>query len=302
MPWIPFTLCAWKPIVRKQRLAWAVAGACGVGIQIFAGSPQLTLYTDWPRGVFRFADACGARAPRVARADEVCGAGGGDLLRRRGAGGGAARAGVGDGAAIVACGAGDVRLGDSVLRGVGAPGHARGADVIRSGVRRECHADPPFWGRWNFWETGIYFGVVSLMLVLAALVSERPRRWLPLAVLAGFFLAIAMARYFPAYWVLYKTIPGLHLFRAPARAASVFALPMGLLAGMGLDALLAAETRKRAARCVMASSVSIIAAAVFALASGPSPAYWSRLFNWFQAQGERIPSTSRRRRLSIRDW
>ncbi|MGD8517084.1 MAG: hypothetical protein PVG54_08970, partial [Anaerolineae bacterium] len=99
--------------------------------------------------------------------------------------------------------------------------------------------DPPFS------EYVAYVGLAGLALALLGtwhLLRRRASSPVPAAaggalVLALVGIFLALGRYNPAYYVLYKLVPGFALFRAPARWLLLYSLGIALLAGYGLDAL-----------------------------------------------------------------
>ncbi|MFZ5918272.1 MAG: YfhO family protein [Chloroflexota bacterium] len=95
-------------------------------------------------------------------------------------------------------------------------------------------------GNEAFSEYVAYLGVMGLFLALIGALFCRTHRyrmvWIVLMAL-GLFLAVG--RLNPAYRVLYKTVPGLDLFRAPARWMLLYILGGAMLAALGADFLLA---------------------------------------------------------------
>ncbi len=84
-----------------------------------------------------------------------------------------------------------------------------------------------------------YIGVAALVLALTALRWSAKRRLVTfLAILAGLALLLALGRYTPVYWAAYYGLPGVGLFRVPARWLLLYSFAAAALAGMGLDALL----------------------------------------------------------------
>jgi len=102
----------------------------------------------------------------------------------------------------------------------------------------------PGYSRTLFSEFVAYMGLAGLALSIAGL-SRRPQR-LALAALAALGLGFALGGYDPVY-VLLAALPPFDLFRAPARWLVLFALAAALLAGAGLDELVAASARRRVA-------------------------------------------------------
>ena len=85
-----------------------------------------------------------------------------------------------------------------------------------------------------------YVGLVGLALAVLgawprADALGRARSFGLLLAATGLFLAAG--RWNPAYYVLYKLVPGFDLFRAPARWMMLYTLGMAVLAGVGLQNL-----------------------------------------------------------------
>ncbi len=104
----------------------------------------------------------------------------------------------------------------------------------------------PSYDSFVFAEYIAYAGVIGLGLALVGLFTrgrnQPPRApWLALGV-AGLFLALG--EFNPLYWPL-AGLPGFNFFRVPARWLALYALGGALLAGMGLQALLAAPPLRR---------------------------------------------------------
>ena len=62
---------------------------------------------------------------------------------------------------------------------------------------------------------------------------------LPFVILAGLGLFLAVGRYNPLYYVLYRLAPGFDLFRAPVRWMVLYAFGAALLVGAGLEEVMA---------------------------------------------------------------
>jgi hypothetical protein len=102
---------------------------------------------------------------------------------------------------------------------------------------------PPFgvdlsqvFGSEAFTEFVAYLGVLPLLLAGIGVLYGQNRRWLALTVLAGLGLFLALGAYNPVYYLLYRLVPGIGLFRAPARWMLLYAFGGAMLAGVGLDA------------------------------------------------------------------
>lgn len=87
--------------------------------------------------------------------------------------------------------------------------------------------------------TGLILAGLGAWLSVRAARSDRERAALHLRpvvlVLTGLFLALG--RYNPAFYLLWRIVPGFDLFRAPARWLELYTLGAALLAGLALHAL-----------------------------------------------------------------
>jgi hypothetical protein len=98
----------------------------------------------------------------------------------------------------------------------------------------------------GFGEYVSYVGVIPLALAAVGLV-EGWRRWprvRSLAFLAAAGLFLALGLYNPFYYLLYKVVPGISLFRVPARWMLLYSFAVALLAGVGVECLLDERTAR----------------------------------------------------------
>jgi hypothetical protein len=110
------------------------------------------------------------------------------------------------------------------------------------------------------WAETCYVGPVVVALALAGLTRVRRDRLARAGlVLALVFLPIALGRFTPLYRLLYE-IPGVAVFRYPAKLFVPVALGLALLAASGLRALL--ERDERARRVVLSALVGLGAVAL----------------------------------------
>ena len=95
-----------------------------------------------------------------------------------------------------------------------------------------------FFGNDNYWETLLSIGFVPLVLALFAARWHRDRKlvrgWL---VLIGLALWFACGRHLFLYTAAYFIVPGMNLFRVPARALFLANLAAAVLAGLGVEAI-----------------------------------------------------------------
>jgi hypothetical protein len=94
-------------------------------------------------------------------------------------------------------------------------------------------------GYWNYWETGMYLGVLPVFLALLALWRWREHRYVLFFAGFGLFaLFFAMGNHFLLHRLFFEFIPGFSRFKTPARIGILVALCATLLAGIGMHYLL----------------------------------------------------------------
>lgn len=118
----------------------------------------------------------------------------------------------------------------------------------------------------------------ALLALLGVLFARRGRAWVWAVALSvsGLFLAPAAAN--PLYPLLWRFVPGVALFRAPARWLLLYALGAAVLAGRGADWLLAQPRpldrpvwRRLGAALVLSGLLAVVSLVVAEL---PLPAVW----------------------------
>ena len=109
-----------------------------------------------------------------------------------------------------------------------------------------------------------HVGVVGALLAALGLVAGRPR---PLAWSLGAIglgaLLLGLGQFDPLYPLLYRVVPGLGLFRVPARWLFVYGFAASMLVALGVDALRAGGCRRRT--LMRLAAFALIAAAPFGL-------------------------------------
>lgn len=132
------------------------------------------------------------------------------------------------------------------------------------------HLGPLFTRRYagftNFHDTACYLGLVPLALAIGFLAARARRSWRArwLAAVAALGLLLALGRYNPLYALL-RDVPGINLFRAPARWLFPVDLALALGFGLAFDRwLLRRRLHREAARPVRAVC-AVTAAAVLVL-------------------------------------
>jgi len=88
------------------------------------------------------------------------------------------------------------------------------------------------------WEFTGYVGVFTLVLAGLSVCVRRNRPLLAVQVLAAFAVLLMLGGYTPIYALLYRVLPGLQLFRIPARAIVILVWAISVMAAFGLNWLL----------------------------------------------------------------
>ncbi len=128
-------------------------------------------------------------------------------------------------------------------------------------------------GAHYYWETSLYLGVLPLLFALIALLAVRSPPVVFLGIVAGGTFLIAMGDATPVYRLAYALVPGIKLFRNPARIGIIFTLVMALLSAFSVDWLirmvadLPARMKKRVTVIAVAAGALIVAGAL-AFSSG----------------------------------
>jgi len=93
------------------------------------------------------------------------------------------------------------------------------------------------------WSAGIYVGLATPLLALAALLGRERRRERALAAVAAVALVVAFGRHTPLWPIWYRFVPGARLFRYPEKYLVVVTLCACALAAIGLRRAVAQPRR-----------------------------------------------------------
>jgi hypothetical protein len=150
------------------------------------------------------------------------------------------------------------------------------------------HRGLGYWGQGeNHWEMAFFVGLP--VAVLAGLGARGRRFWV---LMAGASLLLMLGGLTPLWWLI-RQLPGMGGFRFPVRFGLVFTLSIAVLAGAGVDALLAAGRdlqRRWGRRCLVGAAV--LALGISAVGMGihaQEPALRGALMDHFAAKAERPP-------------
>ncbi|MEP7343587.1 MAG: YfhO family protein [Acidobacteriota bacterium] len=261
--WLPWILLAIEELYQRARWRWVAAGAFFIALQLFAGEPQMTLYTTMTAGAYalftllfrtkaegrlRFVAAlaamaiCGALLSLIQLQPER------EMLR------------LGDRAGIDYHYFTQYSFPPRQLFSLFFPYFFGGAAL------------PPYrvtyWGGWNSPETCGYVGMAAWVLALAGvfLVGRDSKDGANRLVLFWVFCAVTALLLsfgsnlpFGIYHLMYY-VPVYKLFRAPGRHLLEFNFAIGVLAGMGVTAL--GRVDRALAKQVLLRSLTLVAVIV----------------------------------------
>lgn len=113
-----------------------------------------------------------------------------------------------------------------------------------------------------------YVGLVGLVLAVIGIWRSRDKLWLQGILLAGGGLFLAAGRWNPAYYLLYRLVPGFDLFRVPARWLLLYTVGMAILAGVGAELI---DRRPHAQRRLLWSVLCLLVIGELLLAARALP-------------------------------
>ena len=120
-----------------------------------------------------------------------------------------------------------------------------------------------------------YVGVIGAVLAMVGLVGGGRRAWLLGAIAVGALL-LALGQFDPLYPLLYRVVPGLSLFRVPARWLVVYSFAGAMLVGVGVQVLAATgrSWRTVVGRVVVLAAVLAVLLGAYALVARDFPLRW----------------------------
>ena len=116
-----------------------------------------------------------------------------------------------------------------------------------------------------FWEAMPYFGLAALAALIPALWSGRRREAAALIISALIMLLLAFGPRGQLYYLLWKLFPGFDRFRFPARFLIPFGAFAAVWAGLGVQTLTEALSRKLSGKAAGLAAVLLIGAAALDL-------------------------------------
>jgi hypothetical protein len=285
LAWMPVILLAVEALIRRPTVGRALLGGLAVAMQLLSGAPQQAAYTWVLAGLYlilRMALPPGGheevrRLRPAARLLVLCA-----LLFAFGAG----LAGVQLVPALASlplCArAGPLRSGWAELFSL--PPMNLVTFLVPSffgdGAAR------PYWGLLYEWEACAYVGCAGILLAgVGAVAGRRRLRWV-LAGCAAATLLLALGKYIPPVYALYRLLPGTEMLRGSCKFLAPFALVASLLAGLGVDALARADRRLARRTAITCGAVAVLLfAGAWWLRANDAP--WRRMFEVVVKKAER---------------
>lgn len=227
MAWTPLLMLAVEMAIDEPGVRPVLIGALALGMQILAGHPQTVLYTALMLTVYAAFRLVRASARLQAGATLICMA----LL-----GGSLAAVQLLTGLQVSGEG---VRA--RALDYAAATMYSFAPSAVFARLPPVSHRaleTAPIW-----WETDSFVSVAAVVLAMAGVVFGASRRrwlWVGMALL---MLLLAMGGNTPVYAAAYGLVPMFNKFRVPGRFLYYAAVFVALLAGTGVDALLAGGPR-----------------------------------------------------------
>jgi hypothetical protein len=259
--WLPWIILSIEHLFHRFSWKWVSIGSFSIALQLFAGVPQMTLFTVITGGIYWlfaivFRCSKSARLPFILASASmaVCGV----LL-----------------SAIQLLPLRELQL-QSPREKITyeffsayslAPGQL--LEIVFPfffGGDTQPPFNVSFWGQWGFGETCGYVGTLTLFASLIALIGLRSHKlvwcWSLIAVIA---LLLSLGSYMPfgIHHLLFK-VPVYNIFRASARHLYEFSFAASVLAGLGIDFIFR-ENFSRVRRVI--AIASIISVSIFVAVS-----------------------------------
>lgn len=143
------------------------------------------------------------------------------------------------------------------------------------------HGELAYWlrdsyhnGYWTYWETGVYLGVLPLLLGGIYLMRTHRSGLSRFALIwIGISLIIAMGSNTPLLKLLFDTTPGFDMFRIPSRILYTWALLLPIFAAFLLDRWRDVDILRTDSRVVLFIGGLVAALGLFVL-SGTAASFW----------------------------
>jgi hypothetical protein len=258
MTWVPLIYLAVDEWLDTQKVKWLLLGMVAVAMQIFAGHPQYVFYAALTVGMYTLLrlDWAGFDWRRVV----VQGAGLAAIYA-----GGAALAAV---QLLTGIQAAKETIRDAPLPWEFASMFGFPPENLVTLLAPGFFGDMqqvPYWGRCYLWEMCLYFSVAGLVLAVYGAVHGRLAHKRAVLVTLAVTLLLAMGKNTPLFRLLYELVPGFDKFRSVSKFSFETMVLATLLAGAGLESLMASGVKRFSAlACGIAAGLAFLASGMVA--------------------------------------
>lgn len=88
-----------------------------------------------------------------------------------------------------------------------------------------------------YWELSFYVGILPLFFAFFAVFYHKTKYRIIFGFMAAFAILFSLGEYFPAYSILFQTIPGFSMVRIPSSMLFLFSFSVAILAGCGCEVI-----------------------------------------------------------------
>ncbi len=258
MTWVPLIFLAVDEWLDSRQPKWLLLGMLAVAMQIFAGHPQYVFYAALTVGIYTLLrlDWSGFDWRRLL----VQGGGLGAIYC-----GGAALAAV---QLLTGIQAAKETIRDAPLPWEFASMFGFPPENLLTLLAPGFFGDMqqvPYWGRCYLWEMCLYFSVAGLVLAVYGANYGRLAHKRALLITLAITLLLALGKNTPLFRLLYDLVPGFDKFRSISKFSFETMVLATLLAGAGLERIVAAGVRRSfVLGCGFAAAVAFIASGMVA--------------------------------------
>jgi len=258
MTWVPLIFLAVDSWLDTRQAKWALLGMVAVAMQIFAGHPQYVFYAALTVGMYTLLrlDWAGFDWQRVM----VQGAGLAAVYA-----GGAALAAV---QLLTGIQAAKETIRDAPLPWEFASMFGFPPENLVTLLAPGFFGDMqsvPYWGRCYLWEMCLYFSIGGLVLAVYGALFGRLAHKRALLITLAITLLLALGKNTPLFRLLYEFVPGFDKFRSISKFNFETIVLATLLAGAGLESLIASGVKRfTALACGIAAGLAFLASGMVA--------------------------------------
>ena len=142
-----------------------------------------------------------------------------------------------------------------------------------------------YFGAPNYWELGLYCGILPLILAGLGIIFTRGRHKTIFIVLGSFALLFSLGRSTPLFALCYYLIPLFRGFRIPATYLFLYGFALAILAGLGTDWLLSEERKEKETKLrltiIILVGLSLIIGALIILLPSPAMSFIKKIGTTF---------------------